>query len=365
MAQGWREAEWIALPRRAARRWVQDGGSTMGAALAYYALFSIAPLLLVAIWVAGAFMGEAEAQATLIRQLTTLVGDRAALAVQGLLTAAATPSEGGWAAAIGFATLLIGATTVFAELKADLDHIWQHPSPRGGGLVRFFCTRLLALAMVVGVGAVLLLSFAASAFVSAAGAFFFERAPATLHALEFCASFLVLGGLFAMIYKLLPSARIAWRDVWLGAGVTAALFWVGKFLIALYVAHTGVASSFGAAGAVVLVIVWVYYSAQVFFFGAELTREFAARHGSRKHEPLARSPAPRPENPRSAPIRSGASARSTCAAPRASVGRKGVPTTGTTEKGNSRFSCHWKHSMSTTQRSASALCSLCSLWSLW
>jgi membrane protein len=277
---GWRG--WAALVRRAFAAWSADGASSMGAALAFYALFSLAPLLLVVLWLAGFFVGRDEAQQVLMEQLTVIAGPAAASAVGGLIEAASTPSEGAIPALVGAFTLVLGATTVFSELRTQLDRIWRAPPPRHQGAMKFLVTRFFAFLLVLGIGALLLGSMALSAFLTAAGEIFFERSKATMHAMDFAATLAALTLLFAMIYKILPSVRIAWRDVWLGAALTAALFWVGKSLIALYLARSGVQSGFGAAGAVVLVILWVYYSAQIFFLGAELTREFALRHGSRR-----------------------------------------------------------------------------------
>jgi membrane protein len=277
---GWRG--WWALVRRAADGWVRDGASSMGAALAFYALFSLAPLLLVALWVAGFFVGRDDAQAMLVTQLTSIVGETAALAVEDLLDAASTPSEGAIPALIGAFTLVLGATTVFSELRTQLDRIWRAPEPKHPGAMKFLATRFSAFLLVVGIGLLLMASMMLSAFLTAAGELFFARSKASMYLMDFAGSMVVVTGLFAMIYKILPSTPIAWRDVWVGAALTAALFWIGKSLIALYLAKTAVDSSFGAAGAVVLVILWVYYSAQILFFGAELTREFALRHGSRR-----------------------------------------------------------------------------------
>ena len=279
---GWRG--WVSLLRRAFKSWGDDGASSMGAALAFYALFSLAPLLLVALWLAGFFVGRDDAQAVLVSQLTAIVGQNAALAVEDLIENASTPAEGAIPALIGAFTLILGATTVFSELRTQLDRIWRAPPPRHQGAMKFVVTRFSAFLMVLGIGVLLLASMALSAFLTAAGEIFFERSKATMHLVDFAGTMVVLTTLFAMIYKILPSVRIAWRDVWLGAAVTAALFWVGKSLIALYLAHTAVDSGFGAAGAVVLIILWVYYSSQIFFFGAELTREFALRHGSKRAE---------------------------------------------------------------------------------
>jgi membrane protein len=269
--------------RRALQGWVDDGASTMGASLAFYTLFSLAPLLMVAIGVAGFFAGRDEAQAALISQVSHLIGEQAAIGVEDLLDRATRMEEGIIPAVVGFATLFFGATTVFAELRTDLDRIWRHRPPKTqGGVARLLCARMVAFLMVASIGLLLMVSMLATALISAAGRELLGHSPVALYLSEFALSFVVLTLLFASIYKILPSTRLAWRDVWLGAALTSALFWLGKFLIALYVAHAGVASNFGAAGTVVLLIVWVYYSAQIFFFGAELTKEFALRHGSKQ-----------------------------------------------------------------------------------
>jgi len=269
--------------RRALQGWVDDGASTMGASLAFYTLFSMAPLMLVAIGLAGFFAGRDEAQSALISQVSHLIGEQAAMGVEDLLDRATHAEEGIIPAIVGFATLFFGATTVFAELRADLDRIWHHkPAKQRGGLYKLACTRGMAFLMVLAIGLLLVVSMLATTFISAIGTQLLGKSPLALYLPEFLLSFGVMTLLFAAIYKILPSTSLAWRDVWMGAALTSALFWVGKSLIALYIAHAGVASNFGAAGTVVLLIVWVYYSAQIFFFGAELTKEFAVRHGSKR-----------------------------------------------------------------------------------
>jgi membrane protein len=283
MRVDWRDIR--ALLRRALQGWVDDGASTMGASLAFYTLFSLAPLMLVAIGVAGFFAGRDEAQAALIGQVAHLIGDQAAVGVEDLLDRATKAEEGIIPAIVGFATLLFGATTVFAELRADLDRIWRYkPARPPRSLTKLLLTRSMAFLLVAFIGLLLMASMLATTFISTVSTRLIGHSAGAMHGGEFALSFIVMTLLFAMIYKILPSTRLDWRDVWLGAAITSALFWVGKFLIALYIAHAGVDSNFGAAGTLVLVIVWVYYSAQVFFFGAELTKEFALRHGSKQAE---------------------------------------------------------------------------------
>lgn len=266
----------------AARNWMKDEAASMGAALAFYTLFSMAPLLLLVIAIAGLVIGTDVAQGLMMEQLTALLGEKGAGAVQAILKAADDRAEGVIAAAASLATLVLGATTVFAELRRDLDKIWKHDPPPTSGVWKYLRARLFSFGLVLTIGFLLMVSLVLSAAVTALGAFVASGWPIVLRALEFLVSCVVITGLFAMIYKLLPSVRIEWSDVWVGAAVTSLLFWIGKYLIGLYIAKSAVASPFGAAGTLVVVIVWVYYSAQTFFLGAEFTRAYALREGSRQ-----------------------------------------------------------------------------------
>lgn len=272
------------LAKRSVKGWIDDAAPSMGAALAFYTVLSLAPLLLVAVGVAGFFVGRDEAQSALISQLTLLLGEKAAFGIEGLLDAAGSRDQGFMPALIGFGTMVVGATTVFAELRTDLDRIWHHKPGHTNSFAELFFARFFSFLLVMGIGALLLFSLVASTLLASGGTLWFGRSELVIHAIEFFTSFVVITLLFALIYKLLPSKRIAWGDVWVGAAVTSVLFWVGKFLIALYISHTAVDSTFGAAGALVVVIVWVYYSSQVFFLGAEFTKEYALHYGSRRHE---------------------------------------------------------------------------------
>jgi membrane protein len=266
------------------RGWSEDNAASMAAALAFYTLFSLAPLLLVAISLAGLFVGRNEAQNALVSQLTLMVGEKAALGIETILDAAGTREGGAIHALIGMLTLFIGATTVFCELRSDLDRIWRCTTAKARGIGDMVRTRLVAFVMVMTVGALLMVSVAASALLAAVGAYWFASSEALAHALEFVTSFAVITLLFAMIYKLLPTARIQWSDVWVGAAVTSLLFWIGKFAIGLYVGKAAVGSTFGAAETLVVIIAWVYYCSLIFFLGAEFTREYALLHGSRRGE---------------------------------------------------------------------------------
>ncbi|HUP97710.1 MAG TPA: YihY/virulence factor BrkB family protein [Usitatibacter sp.] len=277
--------ELVALWKEAFRAWSDDEAASMGAALAFYTLFSMAPLLLLLISLAGLVIGTDTARDFINNELTTLLGEKGASGVQTVLQAADDKAEGLFAATVSFLTLVLGATTVFAELRRDLDRIWKTKKKKTSGIWALIGARVWSFGLVLTIGFLLMVSLALSATVTALGSYFaayLPGAPVILRTLEFLVSFTVITGLFAMIYKILPSTRIEWRDVWVGAAVTSLLFWIGKYLIGLYIAKSAVASPFGAAGTVVIVIVWVYYSAQIFFLGAEFTRAWALRRGSRQ-----------------------------------------------------------------------------------
>ena len=279
-----------ALIKESVSQWSEDYAPSMGAALAYYTIFSIAPLLVIAIAVAGFFFGQDAASGQIFAQLRGLVGDEGATAIQGLVKSASSPGKGTFAAIAGIVTLLLGATTVFGELQTDLDRIWDAPKQDDGGLWGLIHSRLLSFGMILGIGFLLLVSLVLSAGVSALSSFWdswFEDWEFVLQAVNFIVSFGIVTGLFAMIYKVLPRVPIGWKDVWVGAGVTSLLFSIGKLLIGLYLGKSGVASGFGAAGSLVIVLLWVYYSAQIFLLGAEFTKAYAYSHGTRRMHPKA------------------------------------------------------------------------------
>ena len=269
--------------------WVDDYAPSMGAALAYYTLFAIAPLLLILIAVAGAVFGADAARGQIVAELGGLMGKEGAVAIEGLLKSASDPKTGTIATIISGITLLIAATTVFAELQSDLDRIWKVPAkdkPKGlWGLIR---ARFLSFGLIVGLGFLMVVSLALSAGLTALGNWwgpYFQSWAMLLQAINLLVSFVVIMVVFGMVYKLMPSVPIRWRDVWVGAVVTAFLFTLGKFLIGLYIGKAGVASGFGAAGSLIVVLVWVYYSTQIFLLGAEFTHVFAQREGSHAGEP--------------------------------------------------------------------------------
>jgi membrane protein len=255
----------------------------MGAALAYYTTFSIAPLLLIVIAIVGLVFGQDAARGEIVAQLRAMMGEEGAQAVQGLLKSAAEPASGIIATGVGIITLLLGATSVFGELQNSLDRIWKCPAPKASGLLKMARSRVLSFGLVLGLGFILLVSLVLSAGLAALARWWggmFASWGWLLQLLNFVVSFVAVTGLFAMIYKMMPRARITWRDVWVGAAVTAVLFSAGKFLIGWYLGSSAVASGFGAAGSLVVLLVWVYYSAQIFLLGAELTWVFAHRYGS-------------------------------------------------------------------------------------
>lgn len=281
----------FALLREAVSRWVDDQAPSMGAALAFYTLFSIAPLLLIAVSVAGLVFGEQTAREAIFDQLTTLIGPSSTQTLHAVLSGLDRPFSGIVGAVAGVGTLLIGATTVFAELQTALDRIWRAPPRRGSGLVQLLRTRLLSLGMVLGIGFLLLVSLIVSAVLAALGQWWAPRFGDWVWAaalVNLALSFGIVTLLFAMIYKWMPSVPVAWRDVWIGAAMTAALFTIGKFIIGQYIGRSGVASAFGAAASVIAFLLWLYYSAQIFLLGAEFTHAYAQRHGSQR--PPHRSP---------------------------------------------------------------------------
>jgi membrane protein len=265
-------------------QWLEDKAARLGAALAYYTALSIAPLVVIAIFIAGLVLGKEAAQGQLLDQIRSLVGTQGGQAVETMIAHANKPRTGSFAAILGVITLLAGATGVVVQLQDALNTIWEVAPKPGRGIIGFVKDRLLSLAMVLGFGFLLLVSLILSTALTALGTFFAGLIPAIAPALEatnFVVSLVVVTLLFAMIFKLLPDAEIAWRDVWIGAVITALLFTLGKFLLGLYLGRSGISSTYGAAGSLVVLLVWVYYSAQIVFFGAEFTKIYADRFGSR------------------------------------------------------------------------------------
>ncbi|HXG02166.1 MAG TPA: YihY/virulence factor BrkB family protein, partial [Candidatus Binatia bacterium] len=259
--------------------WSEDRAPRLGAALAYYALFSLAPVLVIAIGLAGLVFDRRTVERHVLDQVTGLVGAQGAEAVRAMLESAiADPAGGLVAVAVGLVALVLGATGAFAELQDALNTIWNVKARPAGGLLGMVRARALSFAMVLVIAFLLLVALVVSAALAALGPLLGAVVPpGVLHAVNTVVSLAVITGLFAMIFKVLPDAEVAWRDVWLGAALTALLFVVGKEAIGLYLGKAGVASGYGAAGSLVVVLVWVYYAAQILFFGAELTQVYARR----------------------------------------------------------------------------------------
>ena len=287
-----------AIARQAVAAWSDDYAPSMGAALAYYTLFSIAPLLLIVVSVAGLVFGEEAARGQVVAELRGLMGEDGAAAIQSLLQNVNKPTQGVIATVVGVGTLLVGAITVFGELQNALDRIWRAPArAQATGLWSLVRSRLLSFGMVLGLGFLLIVSLLASTAVAAIGKFSiggFGLWPVAIEAINFVLSFALVTVTFAMIYKIMPRVRIAWRDVWVGAAATALLFAIGKLLIGLYIGRSSFASGFGAASSLIVVLLWMYYSAQIFLLGAEFTWVYAHVLGSCRASP---GPAPAPETP--------------------------------------------------------------------
>lgn len=276
---------WWGLLRQMANSWLADYAPSMGAALAYYALFSLAPLLLIVIAVAGLVFGEDAARGEITAQLHSLMGEDGAQLVQGLLVSVRKPVQGVAATLLGSVLLFIGATSVFGELQDALDRIWRAPTPsRASGWFSLVRARLLSFGMILAIGFLLTVSLVASAALAFLGRWL-EPVFGGWFALAALSSaiggFVLVAVTFALIYKVMPRVRVQWRDVWIGALFTAMLFTLGKWLIGLYLGRSGVVSDFGTAGSLVVLLLWVYYSAQIFLLGAEFTWVYANTFGSR------------------------------------------------------------------------------------
>jgi len=287
------------LLKSAAVNWAHDYAQSMGAALAFYTMFSIAPLLLIVISVAGIAFGEDAARGEIYGQLDGLLGAPGASAVQGLLESARKTTESVTATALGTVLLFIGATSVFGELQDALDRIWRAPQRvRHAGLWGVVRARLLSFGMILGIGFLLMVSLAFSAGLAALNKWWdplFDGWTSVANTIDLAISVALSTAVFAMIYKAMPRVRIDWRDVWVGAAFTSLLSMAGKILIGGYIGRSGISSGFGAAASLVVVLLWVYYSAQIFLFGAEFTWVYSHKFGSRKGQPLPVAAGARPE----------------------------------------------------------------------
>jgi membrane protein len=283
-------ATWWSLIKASVSAWLDDYAPSMGAALSYYTVFSLAPLLVIVLSLAGLVFGPEAVRGEVFGQIAGLMGPEAAKGIQDMLASVSKPSTSALGAAAGVVVLLIGATTVFGELQDALDRIWRAPvRQKTSGLLALVRARLLSFGMILGVAFLLVVSLVAGAAISALGKWWggwFEGWEAVAQAVNVVLGFALTTAVFALIYKVMPRVKVGWGDVWVGAAVTALLFTVGRFLIGLYIGKTGVASGFGAAGSVAVVFVWVYYSAQIFLLGAEFTWVYAQRMGSRRGLPM-------------------------------------------------------------------------------
>jgi membrane protein len=276
------------LLRNTIEQWNSDKAPQLAAALAYYTVFSMAPLLIIVIAIAGLIFGQSGAENQIVGQIRGTVGEESALLIQDMLKSASRPADGMLATIIGLVTLLAGAAGVFGQLKAALNTMWNVPPAQGpgglAGILNLLKQEFLSFTMVLGIGFLLLVSLVLSATIAALSNFVNNNvtvAPVIWEIINFVVSFGIITLLFAAIYKVLPDARIDWQDVWIGAALTSLLFTIGKLLLGLYLGRSSVASSYGAAGSLVVILLWVYYSAQIAFFGAEFTQVYANRFGSR------------------------------------------------------------------------------------
>ena len=274
----------FSISKKSVIAWSDDFAPSMGAAISYYTVFSLSPLLVIVIAAAGLIFGEEAVQGQLVGQLQGFMGREGAMAVQTMLKAAHEPTGGIVATVIGSVLLLVGATTVFAELQSALDRIWKVPEKlKPKGIWAILRARVLSFGLILTLAFLLMVTLALSSVLSAFGKLASGYLPGSewvLQAINICVSVGLSTVLFAMIFKFMPSVKIEWRDVWVGAFVTALLFEIGKYLIGLYIGKSGTTEAFAAAGSLVVLLIWVYYAAQIFLLGAEFTKVYANDRGS-------------------------------------------------------------------------------------
>ena len=272
------------LARETASRWNDIDAPRLGAAIAFYAMLSTAPLLVLSIGIAALIFGHQAAQGRIVAALGAQIGAPGAAAIQELLRHANHLGSGIAAMMIGVLLLFFGASSLFGELRDSLNVVWGIRTNTGPGWVGLVRYRLTAFLTVLGVGFLLLILLLLSMFIAAAGRFVRSAVPLPdwlLQSINVTISFGIATIFFALLYRIIPDVWVEWRDVWIGAAFTSFLFSIGKLAIGLYIAKAGIASAYGAAGTLVVFLLWVYYSAQIFFLGAEFTRRFSERHGSR------------------------------------------------------------------------------------
>ena len=286
----WALAPAWTLAQAAFTDFIADKAPTRGAAIAYYTTFSLAPLMLLVVAIAGLVFGQDAAQGALLKEIGGLVGEDGAKTIQALVENARNTGEGIFSTVVSIVLLMMAATTVLAELENALNTIWKAQPPAASGLWMWIKVRLVSLSLIGAVGFLLLVSLVADAGLTAFGTYILgDKATVLLQLLALAVSYIVLTVLFALVYKILPERRLVWHDVWVGAAVTSVLFTLGKYAIGLYIGASHVMSSYGAAGTVVIVLIWVFYSAQIFLLGAEFTKVYALTYGSWKSE--AKAPA--------------------------------------------------------------------------
>jgi membrane protein len=275
----------LSLLKQTASEWMEDDAPSLGAALAYYTVFSLAPLMTIAIAIAGFFFGKEAAQGQIFDELRVLLGEEGGKAVEEMVqSASAQPTAGVVATIISVIILLFGASGVFGQLQASLNKMWGVKPKPGRGVLGMIQDRLLSFGFTLVVGFLLLVSLLLTAGIALVADWLGGLMPGSetlAQILNLVLSLAMITLLFAMIFKFLPDAKIAWRDVWIGAFLTAVLFTIGKFALGIYLGKSGVASSYGAAGSLIVLLLWVYYSSQILFFGAEFTQVYANRFGSR------------------------------------------------------------------------------------
>ncbi|MGY1488182.1 YihY/virulence factor BrkB family protein [Methylobacillus pratensis] len=280
--------------------WFSHRATSKGAALAFYTMFSLTPILVLVIAIAGYFLGERAAHGEIVAQMSDLVGESGAQVIQNMLARSSNPKSGIIATLVASALLFVGATTVFAELKASLDEVWETTKEKAQGgrqaVGNLIKTRLLSFSIILSLAFLLLTSLLVNAGLALVEQFFAEFVGRFITAIGIfkhisaLVSFGVITSMFAVIFKMLPDVKLPWSDVWVGAAFTAILFSLGKYLIGIYLGNSAVASSFGAAGSLIALLLWVYYSAQIFFFGAEITRQYALTFGSLRDIPADKIP---------------------------------------------------------------------------
>ncbi|WP_428668857.1 YihY/virulence factor BrkB family protein [Reyranella sp.] len=262
---------------------IDDEALSRGAAISYYTLFSIAPVLLVVVAIAGLVFGRDAAQGAIVEQLSVMMGRQTAVAVQGMIESAGKPREGTLATVIGIVVLIFATSGVFGEVQSAMNAIWKTKAPPHSTLTRLMRARLASLGLVVTCGFLLTVSLATSAALAALSTYLtyvFPNVQVVVNVVDVVMSAVLIGGMFAAMFKVLPDTDIAWRDVAIGALASTVLFEGGKYAIAFYIGQTNVASSYGAAGALIVLLVWIYYSSQIFLLGAEFSRAYAKRYGS-------------------------------------------------------------------------------------